>query len=66
MDISAAFFMFTDERYFAIEHMDVRREAFQGCTAIKQVSIKVHHLTRYAAGAGMRTTAGMQEVEPQK
>ena len=25
-----------DERYFAIEHMDVRREAFQVCTGLKK------------------------------
>ena len=30
-----------DERYFAIEHMDVRREAFQDCTAY-QCGIFLH------------------------
>jgi hypothetical protein len=35
-------FYVQDERYFAKEHMDVRREAFQVGTAIQWVSIKVH------------------------
>jgi len=42
------------ERYIAIEHMDVRRDCFSFARYINE---------RYAAGAGMRTTAGMQEVD---
>jgi hypothetical protein len=37
----------------------------QGCAGAACVKLAVRFKERYAAGAGMRTTAGMQEVEHQ-
>jgi len=53
-DNPVAFFYAQDVRYIAREHMDVRRDCFS-------IALLIHE--RYAAGAGMRTTAGMQEIE---